>query len=60
MLRVFRHVDVRAFLDRAEPWLRVPERIVLSLVIDGERISRIYNVRNPDKLIGIALRDLAL
>ena len=29
---------------------------VLSFVIDGERISRIYNVRNPDKLIGIALR----
>jgi RNA polymerase sigma-70 factor, ECF subfamily len=33
---------------------------VLSFVMDGERISRIYNVRNPDKLIGIALRDCAV
>ena len=29
-------------------------------VIDGERISGKYNVRNPDKLAGIALRDLAV
>jgi RNA polymerase sigma-70 factor (ECF subfamily) len=54
--------------------LRGPERLgwlyhcmdgrvfsVLSFVIDGdERVSRIYNVRNPDKLIGVALRDLAV
>ena len=28
---------------------------VLSFVIDGKRISRIYNMRNPDKLKGVAL-----
>jgi hypothetical protein len=31
---------------------------VLSFVVDGEHISRIYNIRNPDKLTRIALRDL--
>ena len=33
---------------------------ILSFVIDGGRISGICNVRNPDKLTGIALRDLAV
>jgi len=31
---------------------------ILSFVTDGQRICGIYNVRNPDKLAGIALRDL--
>jgi RNA polymerase sigma-70 factor (ECF subfamily) len=31
---------------------------VISIVTDGERISGIYTVRNPDKLAGIALPDL--
>ena len=32
---------------------------ILSFVTDGERISRIYVIRNPDKLAGVALRELA-
>jgi RNA polymerase sigma-70 factor, ECF subfamily len=28
---------------------------IVAFVINGERVSRIYNVRNPDKLSGIAL-----
>ena len=31
---------------------------ILSFVTDGEHISRIYVVRNPDKLAGITLRSL--
>jgi len=31
---------------------------ILSFVTDGERISRIYVIRNPDKLAGIILRGL--
>jgi RNA polymerase sigma-70 factor (ECF subfamily) len=31
---------------------------ILSFVTDGDRISGIYTIRNPDKLAGIALRDL--
>jgi len=30
---------------------------VLAFKLDGEHISRIYNVRNPDKLTRVALRD---
>jgi RNA polymerase sigma-70 factor, ECF subfamily len=33
---------------------------IVSIVTDGERISRIYNILNPDKLTGIALRDPAV
>jgi RNA polymerase sigma-70 factor (ECF subfamily) len=32
---------------------------ILSFVTDGERISRIYVIRNPDKLSRVALRELA-
>jgi len=32
---------------------------ILSFVTDGQRVCGIYNVRNPDKLGGVALRDLA-
>jgi len=31
---------------------------VLAFVVDGERVCRIYNVRNPDKLTRVALRDI--
>jgi RNA polymerase sigma-70 factor (ECF subfamily) len=31
---------------------------ILSFMTDGDRISGIYTIRNPDKLAGIALRDL--
>jgi hypothetical protein len=30
---------------------------ILSFVTSGDRISRIYVIRNPDKLAGIAIRD---
>ena len=32
---------------------------ILEFVTDGEHISRIYVIRNPDKLAGVALRKLA-
>ena len=33
---------------------------ILSFVTDGERISGIYVIRNPDKLARITLRDLSI
>ena len=33
--------------------------VALTVVTDGERISRIYVIRNPDKLSRVALRELA-
>jgi RNA polymerase sigma-70 factor (ECF subfamily) len=33
---------------------------IVAFEIDGERISRIYNIRNPDKLQGITLHALAV
>jgi RNA polymerase sigma-70 factor (ECF subfamily) len=33
---------------------------ILSFVTDGQRICGIYNVRNPDKLTGVALRAVAV